>query len=188
MTSTIMFAAVFTTDSPEHVNLVVNDIFNNWKKRSNDRKYNALFTVHVGGNKASTPRAMEYFDKFAEENENRPADKRLKVLSTRKDRKENPHAVLVPGGVAGVWICGALGFLVVLIGIILSFFPPGETNHSRIRIAVGWWNGRIHPDRPVSLLARRPLKKGHLSLGRSLCRKTVWTSDTIQGAIVCKFV
>jgi hypothetical protein len=27
-----------------------------------------------------------------------------------------------------VWICGALGFLVVLIGIILSFFPPGETN------------------------------------------------------------
>ena len=48
-------------------------------------------------------------------------------LSTRKDRKENPHAVLVPGGVAGVWICGALGFLVVLVGIILSFFPPGET-------------------------------------------------------------
>ncbi len=49
-------------------------------------------------------------------------------LSTRKDRKENPHAVLVPGGVVGVWICGALGFLVVLIGIILSFFPPGGTN------------------------------------------------------------
>ncbi|WP_068792617.1 type I restriction endonuclease subunit R [Brevibacillus laterosporus] len=65
--------------SPEHVNLVVKDIFDNWKKRSNDRKYNALFTVHVGGNKASTPRAMEYFDKFAEENANRPADKRLKV-------------------------------------------------------------------------------------------------------------
>lgn len=52
--------------SPEHVNLVVKEIFDNWKKRSNDRKYNALFTVHVGGNKASTPRAMEYFDKFAE--------------------------------------------------------------------------------------------------------------------------
>jgi glutamate:GABA antiporter len=48
-------------------------------------------------------------------------------LSTRKDRKENPHAVLVPGGIAGVWICGGLGFLVVLIGIILSFFPPGGT-------------------------------------------------------------
>ena len=49
-------------------------------------------------------------------------------LSTRKDRKENPHAVLVPGGAAGVWICGALGFLVVLIGIVLSFFPPGGTS------------------------------------------------------------
>ena len=66
-------------NSPEHVNLVVKDIFDNWKKRSNNRKYNALFTVHVGGNKASTPRAMEYFDKFAEENSKRPDDERLKV-------------------------------------------------------------------------------------------------------------
>jgi glutamate:GABA antiporter len=49
-------------------------------------------------------------------------------LATRKDRKLNPHAVLVPGGVVGVWICGALGFAVVLIGIILSFFPPGGTS------------------------------------------------------------
>ena len=66
-------------NSPEHVNLVVKDIFENWKKRSNNGKYNALFTVHVGGNKASTPRAMEYFDKFAEENAKRPADERLKI-------------------------------------------------------------------------------------------------------------
>lgn len=65
--------------SPDHVELVVNDIFDNWKKRSNDRKYNALFTVHVGGNQASTPRAMEYFDKFIIENEKRPAADRLKV-------------------------------------------------------------------------------------------------------------
>ena len=66
-------------NSPEHVELVVKDIFENWKKRSNNGKYNALFTVHVGGNKASTPRAMEYFDKFAEENMKRPEDQRLKV-------------------------------------------------------------------------------------------------------------
>ncbi len=46
-------------------------------------------------------------------------------LSGRQDRSENPHAVLVPGGKAGAWICGSLGFLVVLIGIALSFFPPG---------------------------------------------------------------
>ena len=48
-------------------------------------------------------------------------------LAARKDRKGNPHAVLVPGGRAGVWICGSLGFLVVLLGICLSFVPPGET-------------------------------------------------------------
>ncbi|MCR8964240.1 HsdR family type I site-specific deoxyribonuclease [Brevibacillus halotolerans] len=78
--------------SPEHVNLVVKDIFDNWKKRSNDHKYNALFTVHVGGNKASTPRAMEYFDKFAEENANRTADKRLKVaVSFSADTSNSIH-------------------------------------------------------------------------------------------------
>lgn len=78
--------------SPDHVKLVVEDIFDNWKKRSNDRKYNALFTVHVGGNKASTPRAMEYFDKFVEENANRPADKRLKVaVSFSADTSNSIH-------------------------------------------------------------------------------------------------
>ena len=65
--------------SPEHVELVVKDIFDNWRKRSNDRKYNGLFTVHVGGNKASTPRAMEYFDKIIEENKEKSEQDRLKV-------------------------------------------------------------------------------------------------------------
>lgn len=66
-------------DSPEHVDLVVNDIFDNWRKRSADRKYNALFTVHVGGRRASTPRAMEYFDKFSEINAAKAPEDRLKV-------------------------------------------------------------------------------------------------------------
>jgi amino acid transporter len=48
-------------------------------------------------------------------------------LARRKDRMENPHAVLVPGGVAGVWICGGLGFVVVLIGILVSLVPPGDS-------------------------------------------------------------
>lgn len=78
--------------SPEHVDLIVKDIFDNWKKRSNDRKYNALFTVHVGGNKASTPRAMEYFDKFTEENARRPADEQLKVaVSFSADTSNSVH-------------------------------------------------------------------------------------------------
>lgn len=47
-------------------------------------------------------------------------------LARRSDRVNNPHAVLVPGGKAGVWICGLLGFVVVLIGIIFSLVPPGD--------------------------------------------------------------
>jgi amino acid transporter len=49
-------------------------------------------------------------------------------LARRADRRDNPHAVLVPGGMAGVWICGFIGFFVVLLGIALSFVPPGGTD------------------------------------------------------------
>jgi amino acid transporter len=48
-------------------------------------------------------------------------------LARRKDRNENPHAVLVPGGIAGVWICAGLGFAVVLVGIFVSLVPPGDS-------------------------------------------------------------
>ena len=48
-------------------------------------------------------------------------------LARRKDRTDNPHAVLVPGGVAGAWIAGGLGFLVVLLGIAVSLVPPGDS-------------------------------------------------------------
>ena len=50
-------------------------------------------------------------------------------LAGRKDRRENPHAVLVPGGTAGVWIAGGLGFIVVLIGILVSLVPPGDASN-----------------------------------------------------------
>ncbi len=49
-------------------------------------------------------------------------------LARRKDRTENPHAVLVPGGVTGAWIAGGLGILVVLLGIIVSLIPPGDSS------------------------------------------------------------
>jgi len=48
-------------------------------------------------------------------------------LAYRPDRENTPGAVLIPGGKLGVWIAGGLGFLVVLLGIVLSFIPPGET-------------------------------------------------------------
>lgn len=78
-------SSVYDTSS-EHVDLVVQDIFDHWKERSNNRKYNALFTVHVGGNKASTPRAMEYFDKFNEINATKnPADQLKVAISFSAD-------------------------------------------------------------------------------------------------------
>ncbi|WP_050638144.1 type I restriction endonuclease subunit R [Candidatus Stoquefichus sp. SB1] len=78
--------------SPEHVKLVAKDIFDNWKERSNNKKYNALFTVHVGGNKASTPRAMEYFDEFAVLNAKRPIEEQLKVaVSFSTDTSNSDH-------------------------------------------------------------------------------------------------
>jgi glutamate:GABA antiporter len=50
-------------------------------------------------------------------------------MAARRDRNENPHAVLVPGGKTGVWICGGLGFLVVLLGIAVSLVPPGDSTN-----------------------------------------------------------
>lgn len=48
-------------------------------------------------------------------------------LSRRKDRVENPHAVLIPGGKLGLWLSGVLGFVVVLVGIFVSLVPPGDS-------------------------------------------------------------
>jgi hypothetical protein len=48
-------------------------------------------------------------------------------LAGRKDRAENSQAVLIPGGIAGVWVCGGLGILVVLLGIFVSLVPPGDS-------------------------------------------------------------
>jgi len=50
-------------------------------------------------------------------------------LAYRRDRAANPHAVLVPGGTLGTWICGSLGFIVVLIGIAVSLVPPGDSSN-----------------------------------------------------------
>ena len=61
--------------SMQHVELVVKDILDNWKARSNNRKYNAILTVHVGGGKASFPRAMDYYNEIQKENAKLGKDK-----------------------------------------------------------------------------------------------------------------
>lgn len=46
-------------------------------------------------------------------------------LAYRSDRATTPQAVLVPGGKAGVWITGMLGFLITAGSMALAAVPPG---------------------------------------------------------------
>jgi len=48
-------------------------------------------------------------------------------LAGRKDRLENPHTVLIPGGKPGVWLASGIAFAVTLLSIIVSVLPPGDT-------------------------------------------------------------
>lgn len=76
----------------DHVVKVVDDITKNWKQRSNNRKYNAMLTVHVGGKRPSTPRAMEYFDAFDTYNNHVSESERLKVaVSFSADSSNGNH-------------------------------------------------------------------------------------------------
>ena len=86
----------FYDENKDHIKLVVEDIFKNWRNRSGDGKYNALFTTHVGGNRASTPMAMMYFDEFQRVNaENRKAGKlTLKVAVTFSLNTSNNDTML----------------------------------------------------------------------------------------------
>lgn len=61
----------FYDNNLDHVKLVVEDIFKHWRNRSNQGAYNAMLTTHVGGNAASTPMAMMYFDEFERVNQER---------------------------------------------------------------------------------------------------------------------
>ena len=86
----------FYDENIEHVRLVVADIFKNWRNRSNDGKYNALFTTHVGGGKASTPMAMMYFREFQRVNQEHKAAglPTLKVAITFSHNTSNNDSML----------------------------------------------------------------------------------------------
>jgi amino acid transporter len=53
-------------------------------------------------------------------------------LAYRSDREQSPGAVLIPGGRAGVWIAGVLGFVICLLAMGLSMIPPGETTNKAV--------------------------------------------------------
>ncbi|MEG0330658.1 MAG: HsdR family type I site-specific deoxyribonuclease [Longicatena sp.] len=81
----------FYDENQEHVKIVVEDIFKNWRNRSNEGRYNALFTTHVGGGRASTPMAMSYYREFQRVNEeNKKNGKQtLKVAITFSSNTSN---------------------------------------------------------------------------------------------------
>ncbi len=86
----------FYDENIDHVKLVVEDIFKNWRNRSNDGKFNALLTTHVGGGKASTPMAMMYFREFQRvNNENKEKGRQtLKVAVTFSKNTSNNDTML----------------------------------------------------------------------------------------------
>ena len=85
----------FYDENPDHVKLVVEDIFKHWRNRSNESKYNALFTTHVGGGKASTPMAMMYFKEFQRVNEENKKNggQTLKVAVTFSQNSSNNESM-----------------------------------------------------------------------------------------------
>ncbi|MDR2660692.1 MAG: HsdR family type I site-specific deoxyribonuclease, partial [Lactobacillaceae bacterium] len=86
----------FYDENLDHVRLVVEDIFKNWRNRSNEGKYNALLTTHVGGGKASTPMAMMYFNEFQRVNEMNRVNggQTLKVAVTFSQNSSNNDSML----------------------------------------------------------------------------------------------
>ncbi|UTW41118.1 type I restriction endonuclease subunit R [Lactobacillus intestinalis] len=74
-------------NNQKHVELVVKDVLDNWDKRSRNSEYNALFTTHVGGNKASTPMAMMFYKEFKKQNKLRK--KPLKIGITFSQDNSN---------------------------------------------------------------------------------------------------
>ena len=55
-------------------------------------------------------------------------------LSGRPDRITNTQAVLIPGGRAGVWIAGMLGFVVTLGSMFLAAIPPETAKTFRSKV------------------------------------------------------
>lgn len=86
----------FYDENADHVREVVRDIFENWRNRSCDGKYNALLTTHVGGGKASTPMAMMYFREFQRVNAERhdKGEPTLKVAVTFSQNTSNNDTML----------------------------------------------------------------------------------------------
>jgi amino acid transporter len=66
-------------------------------------------------------------------------------LASRKDRLENPEAVLIPGGKIGVWLASGIAFAITVVSIVVSLLPPGDSSDRRMfqMKVVGWTAGAL---------------------------------------------
>ena len=55
-------------------------------------------------------------------------------LAFRPDRKQNPRAVLIPGGRFGVILAGGLGFIITALAIVLALIPPGDVTNKLLSV------------------------------------------------------
>src|SRR5262249_30292914 len=61
-------------------------------------------------------------------------------LTNRPDRLANPHAVLIPGGKVGVWLAAGVGLVVVVVAMVISAVPPGDSANKflfEVKLLVG---------------------------------------------------
>jgi amino acid transporter len=56
-------------------------------------------------------------------------------LAYRPDRAAGAQAVLVPGGKAGIWLTGLLGFIITLASIGFASIPPGDVKSKPLFVA-----------------------------------------------------
>lgn len=86
----------FYDQSSEHIRLVVDDIVKNWRNRSNDFRYNAIFTTHVSGAGASTPLAIKYYNEFKRANKEAKArgEREIKVAISYSASSDNGETMI----------------------------------------------------------------------------------------------
>ena len=66
-------------------------------------------------------------------------------LASRPDRRQNPAAVLIPGGKIGVWLASGIAFTITLLSIVVSLLPPGDAASRRVFVikVAGWTVGAL---------------------------------------------
>ena len=80
-------------------------------------------------------------------------------LSYRKNRASDPRAVLIPGGIPGVWIASGIAFCVTLLSIGFSVYPPGDaSDRLKFQLRLSGLGDRRTEHWPVAILARRAHK------------------------------